>query len=198
MTGADTFTRLQGILCDLLMLVDAEVTPSTLLVQDLNLDSLGFVELEFSLEEAFGIKFPDVKLSPEIFALSLPESLAAIEAMPGGTTLFEFMKGEVIAAVLASGTRDDLAARFGGMLPAELGQGAAPARLSAAVHEQLLRVATIADLARAVDGRVPPGLDPTALLTSLHIAELFRFVTTSVMARYVDYLVAQRTTETRA
>ncbi len=171
--GDATFGRVREILCNLLMLVEAEVQPGTLLVQDLNLDSLGFVELEFSLEETFGIKFPDVKLSPEVFALPLAESLAAIEAMPGGTTLFEFMKGEVIAVVA---TRP----------PGEL------ALASDAAPDALLRAATVADLATAVGGRVPPGLDGSALLTSLHVAELFRFVSAGVMARYVDRLVAAR------
>jgi acyl carrier protein len=173
--SADTFLELRRILCDLLMLTEAEVAPGTLLVQDLNLDSLGFVELEFSLEERFGIKFPDVKMSPEIFGLALPESLAAIEAMPGGTTLFEFMKGEVIVAVA---------------------DGAMPQALSPEAREGLLRGATVDDLARAVGGRVPPGLDGASLLIGLHIAELFRFVTAGVMARYVDFLVAQHAAAT--
>ena len=76
-----------------------DVRAESLLVQDLDVDSLGLIELTFAIEEKFGVEFPDLKTSAELLLLPLPDGLRRIEAMPGATTLFEFMQREVARAL---------------------------------------------------------------------------------------------------
>jgi acyl carrier protein len=57
--AADTFERVKAIIVEQLG-VDAEnVKPEALLVEDLDADSLGQVELVMAFETEFGIEIPD-------------------------------------------------------------------------------------------------------------------------------------------
>jgi acyl carrier protein len=140
-----------------------DVRADSLLVQDLDVDSLGLIELTFAIEEKFGVEFPDLKTSAELLLLPLPDGLQRIGAMPGATTLFEFMQREVARALGAAG--DDAAAR-----------------------DRLFRTATVADVARAAGGPVPTALAAETPVAQLRLADLFRLITVGVVARYVEFL----------
>lgn len=144
-----------------------DVRAESLLVQDLDVDSLGLIELTFAIEEKFGVEFPDLKTSAELLLLPLPDGLQRIEAMPGATTLFEFMQREVARALGA-------------------------AESDAATRDRVFRTATVADVARAAGGAVPAALAAETPVSELRLADLFRLITVDVVARYVAFLRAAR------
>jgi acyl carrier protein len=144
-----------------------DVRAESLLVQDLDVDSLGLIELTFAIEEKFGVEFPDLKTSAELLLLPLPDGLRRIEAMPGATTLFEFMQREVARAL-----------------------GAADA--DPETRDRVFRTATAADVARAAGGAVPAALSAETPVAELRLADLFRLITVDVVARYVVFLRASR------
>jgi acyl carrier protein len=213
--------RVRGILCDLLLLAPEEVRPDSTLVGDLDLDSLGFIELVFSIEEQFGVEVPDVKASQEIFTMLLPDALQRLESTPGGTTFFEYVKEEAIrralspdrtAQALASQLSVPLPGHLDGETPlaalrledlARLGlplretapgartplEALADRGLDEEVRERLFRSQDVEMIARATGARVPEGLDANAPLSALSLNDLFRFLTVSTMAGYVDYLL---------
>jgi acyl carrier protein len=160
----DAETRVRRILCELLLLDAGEVRSESLLIEDLDVDSITFLELAFAVEKEFGVDFPDVKASEETFVLLLPDALQKLEATPGGTTFFEFIKREAIcngtAAVAAA---DDRERRF--------------------------RALTVGALARSLGGQVPGGLDATLPIETLRLNDLFRFLTVGTLTRYVEFLV---------
>ena len=143
-----------------------DVRVESLLVQDLDVDSLGLIELTFAIEERFGVEFPDLKTSAELLLLPLPDGLNRIGAMPGATTLFEFMQHEVARALGADG--------------------------DAAARDRVFRTATVADVARAAGGSVPLALSAETPVSELRLADLFRLITVDVVARYVAFLRATR------
>ena len=219
-SGASVAAELQAILCDLLLLTEDKVKPESFLVQDLQIDSLGFLDLAFAIEERFGVEFPDIKADREVLGLSLPVGLERIEALPGGATLFEFIKERVIRqAIERCATLGELAtllgvppprtggdtaltrvcvgdvARLGVAVTADAAEPLVAAlrdrgtsALGAAARERVFGRQTVADLAQAVAGPIPAGLDADAPTTDLQVGDLFRFVTVAVMARYIDQL----------
>jgi len=144
-----------------------DVRAESLLVQDLDVDSLGLIELIFAVEEKFGVEFPDLKTSAELLLLPLPDGLARIEAMPGATTLFEFMQREVACALGATDADGE-------------------------TRDRVFRTATVADVARAAGGPVPTALTAETPVAALRLADLFRLITVDVVARYVAFLRAAR------
>ncbi len=86
--------RLRTILSDLLLLGPEEMRDDSLLVDELGIDSLGFLDLSFTIEERFGVEFPDVKSNLELVSEPIPVALRAMIGAPGGTTLFAFMQAE--------------------------------------------------------------------------------------------------------
>ena len=153
----------RDILSGQLLRSPKDVRAESLLVQDLEVDSLGLIELTFAIEEKFGVEFPDLKTSAEMLLMSLPDGLRRIESMPGVTTLFEFVEGEVARALGAAGA-------------------------DAATRERLFREATVADIARGVGGAVPTALAAETPVADLRLADLFRLITVGVLARYVEFL----------
>jgi acyl carrier protein len=218
--------RLRGVLGELLDLEPDAIEPRTLLIDDLGLDSLGFIELAFAIEKEFDVDFPDVKASEETFSLTVPEALATIEGRPGGTTVFEFVKEETVRTVLLAANAAELAALLGVPVPAGVradapvallradelawfgaGDGTAETSLvadalaetgslrlvGAAVRDRLFENRSAATLAMALGGPVPDGIDPAVRMTTLHLVDLFRFLTVDAMARYVAHLRGART-----
>ena len=157
----------RDILSGQLLRKGEDVRAGSLLVQDLEVDSLGLIELTFAIEEKFGVEFPDLKTSAELLLLPLPDGLGRIGAMPGATTLFEFMQREVARAL---GAADD----------------------EAATRDRLFRTATVADVARVAGGPVPAALAAETPVSELRLADLFRLITVGVVARYVEFLRAAR------
>ena len=72
----------RDILCGQLLRSRDDVRAESLLVQDLEVDSLGLIELTFAIEERFGVEFPDLKTSAELLLMSLPDGLRRIESLP--------------------------------------------------------------------------------------------------------------------
>jgi acyl carrier protein len=161
--AAEVLDGVRDILSGQLLRSRDDVRAESLLVQDLEVDSLGLIELTFAIEEKFGVEFPDLKTSAELLLLPLPDGLRRIASMPGATTLFEFMEGEVARAL-------------GG------------AEADAATRDLLFRNATVADVARAMGGAVPTALLAETPLAELRLADLFRLITVGVVARYVEFL----------
>lgn len=117
--------RLRAVVTDLLLLEPSQVTDDALLVDELGLDSLGFLDLSFTIEERFGVQFPDVKSNLALLSETIPVALSSIETMPGATTLFEFMKAEWARgcrpdANLAEQQAGTLAAAVGGRVPRDI------------------------------------------------------------------------------
>jgi len=163
----DIAGRLQKILCELLLLRPEEVKPESLLVVDLDVDSLAFIELAFTIEKEFQVEFPDLKTANQTLVMPLPDGLRVLEGLPGGTTFFEFVKAEAVRhqpGGESAGDDDD--------------------------RERLFREQTAAALAAALGGRLPGGVDADAPLSTLRMGELFRFLTVGALARYVEHLMA--------
>jgi acyl carrier protein len=161
--------RFATILCDLLVLRPEEVTAGSLLIDDLDVDSITLLELSFTIEKEFGVKFPELKATLDTFSAPLPEALEKLETMPGAATFFEYVKAEVVRYLVDR-------------------QGSADF-LDPENRERLFRSQTVETLAAAVGGRVPAGLDASAPLSVLRLNDLFRFLTVGTMAGYVAHLV---------
>jgi acyl carrier protein len=165
----DVRAKLRDMVCELLVLEPDEVRPESLLLDDLDADSITFLELSFAIEKEFGVVLPELKADEETLSMPMPEGLRRLEAMPGGATLFEFVKQEVIRNMSTSGSG---------------------VRLEGAARDRLFESQTIATLARAVGARVPADLAPDAPVSSLRTRDLFRFLTVGTMAGYIEFLMA--------
>jgi acyl carrier protein len=93
-TYEEVFLKLRPILAELLILREADITPDKKLVQDLDADSIVFLELNFRLRNDFGIDVPDPKVDEETLSMGLVDGLEMIERREGDTTMFEFMRSE--------------------------------------------------------------------------------------------------------
>lgn len=164
------YNKLRDILCDILVLNEDEVQMNSKLVDDLDADSIAFLELTFRLRSDFGLQVPQAKVDEETLTLPILEGMQKMEEIMGGTTLFEFMQTEA--------TRDDVDERF--KLLRELGSGEA-ARERA---EQL----TLGQMAQMMGTDLPQDFDPDDSLASLCMRDLFRFITVDSYVRYIEYL----------
>ena len=108
MTAREIIDALTDILAEILVLNKSDIRPSRKLVDDLDADSIAFLELTYRLRRDFGLKVPEAKVDEETLRLPLLEGLQRLEQSIGGTTLFEFMKLE---AMHDSGHDPELRAR---------------------------------------------------------------------------------------
>jgi acyl carrier protein len=162
--------RLRAVLCELFLLEPGEVRPESLLIGELGVDSIGFLDLAFTIEDRFGVVFPDLKTDAEVVGMPLPDALRRLEPEAGGqTTLFGYVREEAIR---------------------HAGGGTPPADERA--REELFARQTFGDLARAVGARIPADLDPATPLPEVRLAQVLRTVTVETIARYVEHLVAAR------
>lgn len=159
---ADLRAALTAILCEILVLNPEDVQPGSKLVDDLDADSIAFLELTFRIESDFGLEVPQAKVDEQTLSMSLPDGAARLKAIMGGSTLFEFMEAEA----------------GGGGLGGAMGLlgGANPAPL------------TIGALAALAATSVPKGYDPEASTATLRLRELFRFITVESYVRYIQHL----------
>jgi len=120
MERAEVVNRLTAILAEILVLNQEDIKTSSKLVDDLDADSIAFLELSYRIRHDFGLEMPEAKANEEMLRMPLEEGLKRLEAEAGGTSLFEFMKremllmdsggGEVQAALaqmVVAGLRDD-------------------------------------------------------------------------------------------
>jgi acyl carrier protein len=159
--------RVRAILCDLLVLRAEEVTSASLLMDELDADSITFLETFITLEKEFDLDLPDVKADEATLSLPLPDALRKLEGIAGETTFLEYLKEDAVRSVL----------------------GASP---SPPVRDELFRQLSVGSFAKALNGRVPSGIDPDAPLASLRLTTLFRFLTVGTLARYVEFMLAER------
>ena len=117
---AEIETRLRAILSELLLLKTEDVRSESLLIDDLDVDSIALLELAFTIERDFGVPFPDVKASEDTFSALLPDALQKLEATPGGTTFFEYVKEEAIREML---TRTETVAELAAVLAIPVAPG---------------------------------------------------------------------------
>jgi len=96
MTAREIIDALTDILAEILVLNKSDIRPSRKLVDDLDADSIAFLELTYRLRRDFGLKVPEAKVDEETLRLPLLEGLQRLEQAIGGTTLFEFMKLEAM------------------------------------------------------------------------------------------------------
>ena len=166
-----TEERVRGILCSLLVLKPDDVKPESLLMDDLDADSITFLEMYFTLEKEFDVELPDVKADEAMLNLHVPEGVRRLEGQAGGTTFLEYLKEDAVQRAV----------------------GAGPAgRLDGASRERLFRELTAGALATALGGRVPDQIDPATPLANLRLTALFRFLTVGTLARYMDFMLARR------
>ena len=143
--------RLRAILSDLLLLGPDEMRDDSLLVDELGIDSLGFLDLSFTIEERFGVEFPDVKSNLELLSEPIPAALRAIIDSSGATTLFAFVHGEWARSHrerLDDQNAAALAAAIGGRVPRDVSPEAPVASIR--LHT-LLRFVTVQTMARYVE-----------------------------------------------
>lgn len=96
MTAREIIDALTSILAEILVLNKSDIRPSRKLVDDLDADSIAFLELTYRLRRDFGLQVPEAKVDEETLRLPLLEGLQRLEQAIGGTTLFEFMKLEAL------------------------------------------------------------------------------------------------------
>ena len=65
MTRDEVFEKVQGVLVEALGVDDDEVTPEATLTGDLGAESIDFLDIQFRLEKAFGIKIGQGEMFPE-------------------------------------------------------------------------------------------------------------------------------------
>jgi acyl carrier protein len=202
---ATVHDRVIHMLSELLLLRPEEIRPESLLLRDLDVDSIALLELTFCIEKEFGVDFPDLKASAETFGMPLPEALRTLEETPGVTTFFEYVKEAVVRRMLAeAGAVEVLTERLG--LTRAAGShatGRADRALADAPEDtvtllgregrdEAFRQETVAGLARSVGGDVPPGIDPATPLASLRLSALFDFLTVRALVGYVEHLLRTR------
>jgi acyl carrier protein len=171
----DVAQRITGLLADLLVLRPDEVRPEHLLVDDLDADSITFLELWFRLEQDFGLDLPEVKADEETFNLPLLEGLGKLEALGGGTTLFEFARQEVMARGLP-------------MAP-DIEVEVVRAALDPEQRTLMFRSLTIGELLAILRGRLPGDLQPETRVADLRLKDFFRFLTVDMLIQYVSFML---------
>jgi acyl carrier protein len=132
MNAREIIDALTDILAEILVLNKSDIRPSRKLVDDLDADSIAFLELTYRLRRDFGLTVPEAKVDEETLRLPLLEGLQRLEEAIGGTTLFEFMKLE---AVHDDGHDPELRARSIEILRQSLREPAFAETLKTAVGE---------------------------------------------------------------
>ena len=65
MTHEEIYAKVKDVLVDALGVDDDEVTPTSVIKDDLGAESIDFLDIMFRLEKAFNIKIPKGELMPE-------------------------------------------------------------------------------------------------------------------------------------
>lgn len=94
MNRETVLSKLTEILAEILVLNPEEIQASSKLVDDLDADSITFLELTYRIRQDFGLEIPEAKVNEEALGLPLTEGIEQLEKAIGGTTLFEFMNAE--------------------------------------------------------------------------------------------------------
>src|SRR6266542_6688379 len=68
MSRDEIYDKVKGVLVDALGVDDEEVTPQSVIKDDLGAESIDFLDIMFRLEKSFGIKIPRGEMIPENLA----------------------------------------------------------------------------------------------------------------------------------
>jgi acyl carrier protein len=173
-SNEDVLAKLREILCDILILNPEDVQPSSKLVDDLDADSIAFLELTWRLRTDFGLEVPQAKVDEETLTMPLLDGIAKLERAMGGTTLFEFMQREA-----THGDHQNPFAVWAGL------------SANAEAHDRASDM-SIAKMAEQLGGTVPEGFAAEASVQTLRMRDLFRFITVDSYVRYVIYLAGSQ------
>jgi acyl carrier protein len=88
MTRDEIFDKVREVLVDALGVDDDEVTPQATLVNDLEAESIDFLDIAFKLEQAFGFKIAQGELFPEGVQQN-PEYVQAGKVTPKGIAVLK-------------------------------------------------------------------------------------------------------------
>ena len=127
------YSELVVLLSDLLVVPVDEIEPHSLLVDDLDADSVSFLELSHMLKERFGIQMAEVKVDEETLNMNLLDGLERLSQIDGDITFFEHVKAETLRRML---TLHETAGELAGMLDAPVPAGMA---VDTRVHDLVLR-----------------------------------------------------------
>ena len=64
MSREEIYSKVQGVLVDALGVDEDQVKPNARLKQDLGAESIDYLDIQFRLEKAFGIKVPKGEMLP--------------------------------------------------------------------------------------------------------------------------------------
>jgi len=113
-------------LAELLVLDAHDIRSDSLLIDDLDADSITFVELSFAIEKDYGVTIPELKADESTFGIPVIQGLHRLEAIPGGVSFFEYVKQEAVRNVFRGSARiRDLTAALRIQVPVDL-DGDAP------------------------------------------------------------------------
>lgn len=166
--ASGVLSRARDLLSEVLVLDRAEVREQSRLMDDLNVDSIALIEIWTVLQAEFQIDVPELHADEQTLSLPLPAALHRLAVDQSELTLAGFLERRAVEATMAvRGPIRDEESRLG-----------------------LLNGLTIREFASAIDGAVPQGVAPDAPIATLHLRDLFRFVTVGAMADYVEHLVS--------
>ena len=138
----DVTAKITAILADILVLNPEDIKPSSKLVDDLDADSIAFLEDSYRLRTDFGLEVPEAKADEETLRLPMANGLERLEKTAGGTSLFEFIKADL----LRGGQGEDQ----GGGLDRMLGEALDKEQLAAFLKEAVATAGKSDDARRAV------------------------------------------------
>lgn len=91
-SDSQTENQLRDILAEILVLNPKDISSTSRLVDDLDADSIAFLELNHRLKEDFGVEVPDPKVDEETLTMPVIDGLARLQARSGGVTLFDYLR----------------------------------------------------------------------------------------------------------
>ena len=89
MSTDDIFPRVRTQLVDALSVDEGDVTPAARLKEDLNAESIDFLDIVFRLEREFGIKIDRNELFPDSIFQGDPEFVADGKVTPKGLAMLK-------------------------------------------------------------------------------------------------------------
>jgi acyl carrier protein len=95
-SARETIERVTAMIAEILVLNEEDVQPWSKLVEDLDADSIAFLELTYRLRKDFGLEVPEAKIDEETLRLPLLDGIDRVKQRIRGTTLFEFMELEAL------------------------------------------------------------------------------------------------------
>lgn len=80
-TREEVLEKVTAVMVDALGVDDDEVTEEAILVDDLGAESIDFLDIQFKLEKAFGIKIPRGELFPENLAELVKDGVVTADGL---------------------------------------------------------------------------------------------------------------------